>query len=128
MSLDLESLNPATALQPLGHYSQAVRAGDLLFLSGQVAVCADGVSLADAPLGRQFQQAMDNLKAIIEGAGSSLERVAKITIFLADPEGWPVVNEIYQGYFPKHRPARAVVPVSAFYGGFLVEVEAVVAL
>jgi reactive intermediate/imine deaminase len=125
MPYDIQTCNPASALTPLGHYSQAVRTGNLLFVSGQVAVKPDGSSLAHAPLGEQFEQAISNLRAIIEGAGSSLDRVVKVHVYLADPDGWPVVNEIYQRYFQHHRPARAVIPTSAFYGDFLVEIDAI---
>lgn len=128
MAYDIETCNPANALMPLGHYSQAVRTGNFLFVSGQVAVKADGSSLAHAPLDEQFEQAISNLRDIIDGAGSSLSRVVKVHIYLADPKGWPVVNEIYQRHFQNHRPARAVIPTAPFYGDFLVEIDAIAVL
>ena len=65
---------------------------------------------------------------MIEAGGATLDRVVKVTVYLADPAGWPVFNPIYGEFFGTHAPARAIVPVAAFPGGFLVEVDAVAVL
>jgi enamine deaminase RidA (YjgF/YER057c/UK114 family) len=66
--------------------------------------------------------------AVVEAAGGSIDRVARVTVFLADPDGWPVFNRVFAEVFGAHRPARAVVPVNPFHGGMLVEVDAIAVL
>jgi 2-iminobutanoate/2-iminopropanoate deaminase len=111
-----------------GPYSPAVRCGNLLFVSGQVAIRPDGVSLGTEDLATQTRQCLANLRAVLEAAGASLDRVVKVTVYLADPDGWAVFNPIYAEAFGSHRPARSMVPVSAFPGGFKVEIDAIAVL
>ena len=124
----LQGIAPAGAAPAKGPYSPAIRAGNLLFVSGQIAVRPDGTSLADADLATQAQQCLANLRAVLEAGGATLDRVVKVTVYMADPAGWPVFNQIYAQFFGTHAPARAIVPVAAFPGGFLVEVDAVAVL
>jgi len=124
----LQGIAPAGAAPAKGPYSPAIRAGNLLFVSGQIAVRPDGTSLADADLATQTQQCLANLRAVLEAGGATLDRVVKVTVYMADPAGWPVFNPIYAQFFGTHAPARAIVPVAAFPGGFLVEVDAVAVL
>jgi 2-iminobutanoate/2-iminopropanoate deaminase len=111
-----------------GPYSPAVRCGNLVFVSGQVAIRPDGVSLGAQDLATQTRQCLANLRAVLEAAGTSLDRVAKVTVYLADVEGWALFNQIYAEAFGGHRPARSMVPASAFPGGFKVEIDAVAVL
>ena len=97
-------------------------------MSGQIAVAPDGSSLADADLATQTRQCLANLRAVLEAGGATLQQVAKVTVYLADPDGWPVFNPIYAEFFGAHKPARAIVPVAAFPGGFKVEVDAIAVL
>jgi 2-iminobutanoate/2-iminopropanoate deaminase len=124
----LQSITPAGAAPAKGPYSPAIRAGNLLFVSGQIAVAADGSSLADADLATQTRQCLANLRAVLEAGGATLQQVAKVTVYLADPDGWPVLNPIYAEFFGAHKPARAIVPVAAFPAGFKVEVDAIAVL
>jgi 2-iminobutanoate/2-iminopropanoate deaminase len=124
----LTPVAPAGAAPAKGPYSPGIRAGNLLFVSGQIAVAADGSALAGADLETQTHQCLANLRAVLEAGGATLEQVAKVTVYLADPDGWPVFNRVYAQTFGTHRPARAIVPVAAFPGGFLVEVDAVAVL
>ena len=124
----LQSIAPANAAPAKGPYSPGIRAGNLLFVSGQIAVAPDGSSLAQADLETQTRQCLANLRAVLEAGGATLEQVAKVTVYLADPDGWPVFNPIYAEFFGAHKPARAIVPVAAFPGGFKVEVDAVAVL
>jgi len=124
----LESISPAAAAPAKGPYSPAIRAGKLLFVSGQIAVRGDGTSLADADLPTQTHQCLANLRAVLEAGGATLDRVTKVTVYLADPDGWAVFNPIYAEFFGTHKPARAIVPVPAFPGGFLVEIDALAVL
>ena len=124
----LQSITPAGAAPAKGPYSPAIRAGNLLFVSGQIAVAPDGSSLADADLATQTRQCLANLRAVLEAGGATLQQVAKVTVYLAEPDGWPVFNPLYAEFFGAHKPARAIVPVAAFPGGFKVEIDAVAVL
>ena len=116
-----------TAPKPAGHYSQAVSYGDLVFVSGQLPVTLDGKIIADKSFEEQARLALGNLLAIVKAAGSSPERVLKVTVFLAGVEYWPKFNAIYAEAFGESRPARSVVPVPALHLGCLVEIEAIAA-
>jgi reactive intermediate/imine deaminase len=121
----LQPVSAAGTAPAKGPYSAGIRAGQLLFVSGQIAVAPDGHSLADADLQTQVRQCLANLRAVLEAGGATLAQVAKVTVYMAEPDGWPVFNAIYAEFFGAHRPARAIVPVSAFPGGFKVEVDAI---
>ncbi|HMO47676.1 MAG TPA: RidA family protein [Rubrivivax sp.] len=124
----LQSIAPAGGPPAKGPYSPAIRAGKLLFVSGQIAVAADGSSLAGADLAAQTRQCLANLRAVLEAGGATLPQVAKVTVYMAEPDGWAVFNPIYAEFFGAHQPARAIVPVAAFPGGFKVEVDAIAVL
>jgi len=124
----LQSIAPAGAAPAKGPYSPGMRAGSLLFVSGQIAIAPDGSSLAHADLETQTRQCLANLRAVLKAGGATLQHVAKVTVYLAEPDGWPVFNPIYAEFFGTHRPARAIVPVAAFPGGFKVEVDAIAVL
>jgi len=124
----LQSIAPAGAAPAKGPYSPAIRAGNLLFVSGQIAVAPDGSSLAGADLATQTRQCLANLRAVLEAGGATLQQVVKVTVYMADPDGWPVFNPIYAEFFGAHKPARAIVPVAAFPGGFKLEVDAIAML
>lgn len=124
----LRPVEPATGPAPRGPYSAGMGAGNLLFVSGQIAIAPDGSSLADADLATQTRQCLANLRAVLEAGGATLQQVAKVTVYMAEPDGWPVFNPIYAEFFGAHKPARAIVPVAAFPGGFKVEIDAVAVL
>ncbi len=124
----LTPVAPADAAPAKGPYSPGVRAGKLLFVSGQIAVAADGRALAGADLETQTRQCLANLRAVLEAGGATLEQVAKVTVYMAEPDGWPVFNRVYAEAFGTHKPARAIVPVPAFPGGLLVEIDAIAVL
>lgn len=110
---------------PVGPYTPVVRAGDWLIVSGQVGIGPDG--LADGFAG-QLRQALENLRALVEGAGSRLSDVVKTTVFVVDMGDYAELNEIYTGFFAEHagehRPARSAVAVAGLPIGASVEVEA----
>lgn len=108
-------------------YSQAVRFGDLLFVSGQVALDPATGSVVDG-LEAQSRRVLDSLTAILEAGGSSRDLVLKTTCFLTDVAAAPGFNEIYREYFSKDPPARSTVVVADLSPGFLVEVEAIAAV
>jgi reactive intermediate/imine deaminase len=118
-------IQPDDLPAPRGHYSPGIRADAWLFVSGQVPITREGQLLVDADLATQTRQCLANLKAVLRAGGSSPERVLKLTVFLAAADGWSVVNAAVAECFGAHRPARSVVPVPPFAGGFLVEIEAI---
>jgi 2-iminobutanoate/2-iminopropanoate deaminase len=125
MSTLITSIETAAAPFPLGHYVQATAAGNLVFVSGQLAARPDGLALADQSFEIQVRQCLANIIAIVEGAGLGQERIAKVTAYLVGVEHWPAFNVIYAEVFGAHRPARAVVPVPALHHGYLIELEAI---
>jgi len=120
-------LKTPSAPGALGPYSVAVQAGDLVFISGQVAIDPATGERASDDVAAQARQIMKNLKAILGDIGLTINDVAKTTIFLADINDFSTVNEVYGGYFDREPPARSTVEVAALPGGFLVEIEVVVA-
>ena len=109
-------------------YSQAIRAGGLLFVSGQVALTPGSSELAGASIGEQTEQVFANLHAILEEAGTGLDRVVKTTVFLADLADFHGMNEVYARHVGDTPPARSTVEVAALPAGALVEIEAVALL
>ncbi|MGD9943151.1 MAG: RidA family protein [Burkholderiaceae bacterium] len=112
----------------IGPYSQAVRHGDTVFLSGQIGLEPSTGQLVAGGFPAQVRQAFDNLKAVCEAAGGSLGDCVKLTLFLTDLAEFPVVNDIMQQYFAQPYPARSTVGVASLPRGALFEVEAVLAL
>jgi 2-iminobutanoate/2-iminopropanoate deaminase len=106
-------------------YNQAVVYGDLVFVAGQVGIDPGTNEVVDGGIEAQTERAMQNVQAILEEAGSGLERLLKCTIFLADFGDFPTVNEIYGRYVQPDPPARATVQVAYLPSGVLVEIDAV---
>ncbi|MGN7158359.1 RidA family protein [Sphingomonas sp. SAFR-052] len=118
----------ADAPAPAGHYAQAVRAGDHLYISGQLPIRADGSKLDDLPFEAQAAQAIDNMLAILTAAGGSPANLARVTAYIVGVDNWPRFNGIYAEKLGQARPARTVVPVPELHYGFLVEIDAVALL
>ena len=116
------------APSPAGHYSQAIVHTGLVFVSGQLPIGPDGTPLDAAPVEEQTRVVLDNVRAILTAAGSGLERVLQVTIYVSDIAHWPAVNEAFAAAFGDHRPARAVVPVPALHHGVALEVQAIAAV
>ena len=106
-------------------YSQAIRAGDLVFVSGQIALAPGSSELVGDTVEEQTEQVFRNLGAILEAAGTSLDRIVKTTVYLTDFGNFQGMNEVYRAHVGKSPPARATVEVSALPSGALVEIEAV---
>ncbi|MCY4729471.1 Rid family detoxifying hydrolase [Natronomonas gomsonensis] len=120
-----ETIHTDDAPPAAGAYSQATTDGDLVFTAGQIALTPDGESLEDEPVSVQTERALDNLEAVLEEAGSSLDNVLKTTVFLADIEDFEEMNETYASYFDDEPPARSAVQAGALPLGMAVEIEAV---
>jgi 2-iminobutanoate/2-iminopropanoate deaminase len=108
----------------IGPYSQAVMAGDTLFVSGQIGIDPATGKIESGDAAGQARQVLENLKAILEDAGMSLADVVKTTIYLASLDDFSTVNTVYGGFFEHDPPARATIEVSRLPLGALVEIEA----
>lgn len=109
----------------IGPYSQAIRAGNLLFVSGQIPLEPQTGDMVGATAAEQVRQVLNNLQAILQAAGTSLQNVVKTTIFLTDLGQFAAVNAVYAEFFPQNPPARSTVQVSALPRGAQVEIEAI---
>jgi len=119
------SFSSDTAPKAIGPYSQAVRVGDLLFLSGQVPLDPATGQLIEGDISAQTRRVMDNLDAVLKSAGLSFADVARTTIFLADMNDFAKVNEVYGSYFTEPFPARATVQVARLPKDARVEIDAI---
>jgi len=114
------------APEPKGAYSQAIKADNLIFVSGQAAVDIDtGKFLEPGDIVKQTDITMKNIKAILEAAGSSLENVIKTTVFIDDISKFGDFNSVYQKYFKINPPARTTVEVANFFEGMCIEIDAI---
>ena len=120
-----EPISTDAAPAAAGPYSQAIRAGDLVFTAGQLGIDLATGSLVGDDVASQAERALINLGAILEAAGSGLDRLVKVTVFLAEIADWPAVNEVYARLIPEPFPARSAFAVKALPLGARVEVEAV---
>ena len=112
----------------IGPYSQAVKAGNLVFVSGQLALDPASGELVTGDIQKEARQALRNLEQILIAAASSLDKVVKTTLFITDMDDFPAVNEVYAEFFPADSPARACVQVSRLPKNANFEVEAVALL
>jgi 2-iminobutanoate/2-iminopropanoate deaminase len=122
---ELLALQTNNAPKPFGHYSQAIRFGDMVFISGQLPVRSDGTSMKEFSFEEQAEQALRNVAAIIKAAGGSPESIVKTTAYIVGIKNWSTLNRVYSAVFGDWQPARAVVPVTELHYGYLIEVEAV---
>jgi 2-iminobutanoate/2-iminopropanoate deaminase len=112
----------------IGPYSQAVKANGFVFLSGQIALDPNTQQIVEGDVAHQAERVLENLKAIVEAAGSSLQRVVKTTVFLADMNDFAAMNEVYARYFTTHRPARSTVEVARLPRDARVEIDLIALL
>ena len=116
------------APQAIGPYSQAVRVGNTLYTSGQIPAEPETGKIVEGGIESQTRQALENLKAVLEAAGGSLDRVVKTTLFIKDMNDFQVINKIYGEYFKEPYPARSCVEVARLPKDVQVEIEAVALL
>lgn len=113
------------APRPLGPYSQAVHVGNLIFVSGQLPLDQEGALIGPGDIKAQTKAVLANLSAILEAAGSSVDKVVKTTVFLADLDDFTAMNEVYADIFAPPYPARSTVQVARFPGQILLEIECI---
>ena len=124
----LKLVHSDSAPAAIGSYSQAIKAGPLIFLSGQIPLDPKSMEIVSDDIAAQTHQVFKNLMAVADAAGGSLSSAAKLTIYLTDLGDFAVVNEIMAGYFSEPYPARATIQVSALPKGSAVEIDAILAL
>lgn len=123
-----QAIHTDAAPAAIGTYSQAIRAGDLVFLSGQIPLDPATMEVVDGDFEARARRVFDNLRAVSEAAGGSLDQVVKLTIFLTDLGDFATVNNVMEDYFEQPFPARAAVGVASLPKGVDVEADAVLAL
>ena len=116
-----------SGVNPIGPYSTATEANGFVFISGQVALDPDTNQPIEGDVAAQARRVMENLSRVLSDLGLDFDDIVKTTIFLDDITDFPLVNEVYAGYFGEAPPARSTVQAAALPGGFLVEVEAIAA-
>lgn len=112
----------------IGTYSQAVRTGDLVFLSGQIPLVPATMEFIEGDFEARARQVFDNLSAVTQAAGGNLDQIVKLTIYLTDLDNFATVNTVMEDYFEKPFPARAAVGVASLPKGADVEADAILAL
>lgn len=123
-----EIIATSRAPQAIGTYSQAVKTGNTVYLSGQIPLVPETMELVAGGMEAQIRRVFDNLSAVCVAAGGSLADIAKLNIFLTDLGHFPLVNQVMAEYFPQPYPARAAVGVAALPKGAAVEMDAVMVL
>jgi 2-iminobutanoate/2-iminopropanoate deaminase len=113
------------APKPIGPYSQAVIAGNFVFLAGQIPIDPKTGELVDGGMKEQTRRVLENIKAVLEKAGCSLKDVVNVTVFLKDLSHFNEFNEVYSEYFSENKPARATIQVAALPKNALVEIVAI---
>jgi reactive intermediate/imine deaminase len=122
-----EPIETKKAPQAIGTYSQAIRTGDTVYLSGQIGLDPETMQMAEG-IEAQAHRVFQNLRAVAEAAGGRLDDMVKLTVYLTDLVHFPRINEIMAGYFNKPYPARAAVGVAGLPRNAMVEIEAVMVL
>jgi 2-iminobutanoate/2-iminopropanoate deaminase len=124
----IESVATDRGPKAIGPYSQAIRANGFVFLSGQIPLDPKTQQVVEGDIAAQTERVLENLKSVVEAAGSSIQRVVKTTVFLADMNDFAAMNEIYSRYFVSHKPARSTVEVSRLPKNVRVEIDLIALL
>jgi len=129
MSDAIREVRSDAAPRPVGPYSQAVVAGGLVFASGQLPLDPQSGQLVEGDMAAQTERVISNLRAVLEAAGTSLARVVRVTVYLADLADWPRMNEVYARHFAGDpKPARTAIQAGALPRGAALELDAIAAL
>ena len=121
-------INTENAPQAIGTYSQAIKTGNVVYLSGQIPLDPETMQLVEDSMEAQIRRVFDNLQAVCQAAGGSLQQIAKLNIFLTDLSHFALVNEIMAQYFNEPYPARAAIGVAALPKGAGVEMDGVMVI
>jgi reactive intermediate/imine deaminase len=126
--MDKSVIQTPAAPQAIGAYSQAIRAGTTVYLSGQIPLAPSTMEIVSPDIRPQIEQVFENLKAVAAATGGTLADAVKLTVYLTDLANFPAVNELMARYFTQPYPARATVQVAALPRGALVEIDAILVL
>ena len=118
-------VNPDDNAPPGGHYSHGTVANGFVFVSGQLPITRTGEKLTDASFAAQARQVLANVEAVLKAAGSGIDRLVQVRVYIDSLDHWPEFNAIYAQWAGSSRPSRAVVPTGPLHYGLKVEVEAV---
>ncbi len=121
----MKPVKTENAPSAVGPYSQAIDTGSMIFTSGQLPINPETGEILKGDIQDQAEQALNNVKAILEAAGSSLEKVVKVTVFVKDIGNFGKINEIYASFFTDHKPARSLVEVARLPLDGEIEIEAI---
>jgi reactive intermediate/imine deaminase len=124
----MQPINTKSAPEAIGTYSQAMKCGDTVYLSGQIPLDPITMQLCDGDITAQINQVIKNLAAVCEAAGGSLRHIAKLSVYLTDLSHFPLINEAMSHYFSEPYPARAAIGVSALPRGAQVEMDGIMIL
>jgi 2-iminobutanoate/2-iminopropanoate deaminase len=123
---NLETIHSEYAPKAVGPYSQAVRAGDFIFLSGQIPLNPETMEIVEGGITEQANQVLVNLKAVLAAAGANFNQVVKATVFLKDMNNFADFNAVYEKFFTEHKPARSTIEVARLPKDSMIEIELVV--
>ena len=126
--MNKEIIQTDAAPQAIGTYSQAVKIGTTVYLSGQIPLVPETMEVLDGDINAHIKRVFDNLQAVAQAAGGDLQDIVKLNVFLTDLSHFPIVNEIMGEYFTQPYPARAAVGVAALPKGVGVEMDAIMEL
>ena len=124
----MQTIFTENAPAPGGHYSQAIVHNGLVYVAGQLPIKPGSAAKTVGTIEEQAEQCLTNLHEILRAAGSEMNRLLKVTIYISDMALWSKVNEVYTRRLGEHRPARAIVPCKELHYGFQIEIEAIAAL
>jgi 2-iminobutanoate/2-iminopropanoate deaminase len=121
----IESIRTDRAPQAIGPYTQAVKANGMVFASGQIPLDPETMQIVEGDIRAQTERVLTNLKAVLEAAGTSLDRVVKTTVYLSDMNDFTAMNEVYATYFAANRPARSTVQAARLPRDARVEIDVI---
>jgi 2-iminobutanoate/2-iminopropanoate deaminase len=122
---EIKKISTENAHAAIGHYSQAIAAGDTIYLSGQIGIDPKSGKLVAGTIADETKQVLENIKAVLLAAGSDMTKVVSVNVYLADMEDFAKMNEVYAGYFKEPYPARATVAVNKLPKNAKVEISAI---
>ena len=124
----MEKIKLPNIPEPKGHYSPAVEFNGLIFVSGQLPMNHATGEMETGSIEKQTELALRNVEAILQAAGSDLNHVLQMTIYISEMDDWDKVNEVYKRILGEHKPARAIVPVKTLHFGTQIEIQAIAAV
>lgn len=124
----MQAIETANAPRPAGHYSQAMTHNGFVFVAGQLPIVPGQSEHRPGSVTQQAEQTLRNIEAILRAAGSGLDKVVSMTIYVSDIDYWGDVNTVYTRVMGSHKPARAVVPVKELHYGYALEIQCVAAI